>query len=178
MRVAALVLSAMPLALLALWEVVIGNPVVWWLYVLAALVCVAGLIRFVPIKRQRHRLGTIAVVTIFIAALYFMDWTTRKPFLRDLDRIHIGMTEGEVRQIMGNYTEGTGLQEPPGEPASTQLTILGSGLKYPTNSTPTGEVRLVDSIVFRHSSDPYFNADWGIVSFENGKVSAVEFSPD
>jgi len=39
-------------------------------------------------------------------ALYSLEWTTRKPFLRDLARIRAGMTEAEVRGIMRRYMEG------------------------------------------------------------------------
>ncbi len=92
-----------------------------------------------------------------IAALYLIPWTTRKPFLWALDSVKPGMTLTEVRQAMAGYMEGT-------------------GWRYP--GSVGGEISIQGAVVFRHSDDPQFNADFGIVYLANGRVTHVEFSPD
>jgi hypothetical protein len=120
-------------------------------------------------------------VIAVIAPLYFVDWTTRKPFLRDLARVHVGMTEAEVRRIMGRYMEGTGWPALPGSDpsnASGTLNIAGSASQYATETSPSGHMVIRDSLVFRHSNSGAFNSDWGIISLSSGRVARVEFSPD
>jgi hypothetical protein len=110
-----------------------------------------------------------------------VDWTTRKPFLRDLARVRVGMTEAEVRHIMGRYTQGTGWPANPFDTstnATGTLTDVGSGSQYSTTTSPSGEMATQGLLVFRHSTDGAFNSDWGIVCLSNGRVVGVEFSPD
>jgi hypothetical protein len=110
-----------------------------------------------------------------------VDWTTRKPFLRDLGRIRVGMTEAEVRHIMGGYMQGTGWPSLPGSSPSNApgtLNIVGSDSQYSTETSPSGEMVVRDSLVFRHSNSGAFGADWGIISLSSGRVVNVEFSPD
>ena len=98
---------------------------------------------------------------------------SRKRFLTDLSRISIGMSETDVRVIMAVYKEGTDL------PADIQtVTDLGSGKTYDVGSGTGNEHALKKTIVFRHSNHWLYNADWGIVQFENGRVISVDFSPD
>jgi hypothetical protein len=45
----------------------------------------------------------------FVTVLFsvrFVDWSGRKPFLRDFYRIKEGMTESQVDQIMSGYMKG------------------------------------------------------------------------
>jgi hypothetical protein len=181
MRVAIITFAAIALALFALCEVAMAYPVAWWLYLCVAIVFAAGLIRPVSLRSQLARIGVLVTVIAVIATLYLVEWTTRKPFLRDLDRIRVGMTEAEVRRIMGRYMEGTGWPANPFDAstnASNTLTDVGSGSQYSTTTSPSGEMVIRDSIVFRHSTDGAFNSDWGIVSLSSGRVVRVEFSPD
>ncbi len=163
MRVGLIVIASIALTLFALCELGLAYAVAWWLYLSVAIVFAAGFIRPVSVRSQIGRLGGLAAIVAVVAALYFVDWTTRKPFLRDLDRIRVGMTEAEVRQIMGRYMEGSGWPAIPGSSTNAQgtLNIVGS-----------------DSLVFRHSNDGAFNSDWGIISLSSGRVVSVEFSPD
>jgi hypothetical protein len=179
MRTAVITIGAITLVLLALCEVVVAYPVAWWLYISVAVILTAGIVRPVPVRNQFDRIGVLAAVVALIAALHFVDWSTRKPFLRDLARVRVGMTEAEVRQIMGQHMEGTGLLAPPGTPANSPSTMnLMSGSQYSTTTSPSRELVLTDSLVFRHSTEAAFNADWGIISFASGKVANVEFSID
>lgn len=181
MRIAFIVIASIALALLALCELGLAYPVAWWLYLAVTIAFAAGLIRPAAMRRQIGRLSALASLITVVATLYFVDWTTRKPFLRDLDRIRVGMTEAEVRRIMGRYLEGTGWPANPFDPstnATSTLTDLGSGSQYSTTASPSGEMVVRDSLVFRHSNDGAFNSDWGIISFAGGRVVGVEFSPD
>jgi hypothetical protein len=112
--------------------------------------------------------------------LYFVPWSSRKPFLHDLYSIQPGMTEADVRRVMGRYKEGTGWPAAyGGMPAGTgTLTDLGTGSTHATGTTPAGEMTIQDSLVFRHSTDGAFDADFGIVTFRNSRVVEVSFSPD
>jgi signal transduction histidine kinase len=180
MRVALIAIASLALTLFALCELGLAYPVAWWLYLSVIFAFAVALIRRVPVHSQRVRLGVLAAIVALIAALYFVDWTTRKPFLRDLARVHVGMTEAEVRHIMGRYMEGTGWPALPGSSPSNApgtLNIVGSDSQYSTVTSPSGEMVVRDSLVFRHSNSGAFG-DWGIISISSGRVVSVEFSPD
>jgi signal transduction histidine kinase len=180
MRIVLTTLAATALALFALCEVGMAYPVAWWLYLCLIVAFAGGLIRPVSVRSQLARIGALVAVMAVTATLYFVEWTTRKPFLRDLDRIRVGMTEAEVRQIMGRYMEGTGWPAILGSSTNAPgtLNIVGSDSQYSTETSPSGQMVIRDSLVFRHSNDGAFNSDWGIISLSGGKVVSVEFSPD
>ena len=181
MRVAIITFAAIALALLGLCEIVMAYPVAWWLYLCVAIAFAAALIRPVPVRSQLPRVGALAAVIAVIATLWLVEWTTRKPFLRDLHRIRVGMTEREVRLIMGRYMEGTGWPANPFDTstnATGSTTGVGNGSQDSTPASPSGQMVIRDSLTFRHSTNGAFNSDWGIVSLSSGRVVRVEFSPD
>ena len=181
MRIALVTIAGFALTLFGLCEVGMAYPVALWLYLAVAVAFAAGLIRRLPVRSQLHRIGALMAVVAVIAALYFVEWTTRKPFLRDLDQIRVGMTEAEVRRIMGRYMEGTGWPTSPFDTSTngtSTLTDVGSGSRYSTITSPSGEMIVRVSLVFRHSTNGAFSSDWGIVSLSSGRVVRVEFSPD
>ena len=181
MRIALIAIAALALVLFALCEVGMAYPVAWWLYLSVAIAFTVALIRVAPVRAQRARIGALAAVIAGIAVLYFVEWTSRKPFLCDLARVHVGMTEAEVRRIMGRYIEGTGWPASPFDTttnSSSTLTDVSSGSQYSTTTSPAGAMVIRDSLVFRHSTVGAFNSDWGIVSLSSGRVVRVEFSPD
>jgi hypothetical protein len=180
-RIVCLIIGVVALALLAACELVLAYPVAWWLYLAVAVVGVAALLRPAPLRQQLPGLCGGVLLLGTIAVLYFVPWTSRKPFLRDLDRVRTGMTESEVRRIMARYREGTGWPANPAAAstnAEATLTVLGTGAPHVTTNSPAGELVLRDSLVFRHSDDGRFNSDWGIVSLSSGRVVRVEFSAD
>lgn len=175
------IVAAFSLALLAFCEVGLAYPVAWWLYFLVAIAFTIGIIRPAAVSHQIIRIGILAAVIAVITTLYFVEWTSRKPFLRDLARVRAGMTEVEVRHIMARYIEGTGWPALPGSSPSNApgtLNIVGNSSQYSTGAAPSGEMVIRDSLVFRHSNDGSFNSDWGIISLSRGRVVSVEFSPD
>jgi len=179
MRAALIVIAWIALALFAMCELGLAYPVAWWLYLSVGVVFAAALVRPMAVRSQLGRLGVLVGVLSVIAALYFVDWTTRKVFLRDLARVRVGMTEAEVRRIMDRYMEGTGWPAIPGSSSNAPGTLIaGSDSQYSTEPSPSGEMVIRDSLVFRHSNDGAFNSDWGIISLSSGRVVRVEFSPD
>ena len=89
------------------------------------------------------------------------------------------MTVDEVERVMGGYMEGTGLSWPPiwnDEPMG--FASLAPATSGAVTKGKDGMMELAGSKVYRHSNDGAYNADWGVVRFENGKVIAVEFMPD
>jgi hypothetical protein len=89
------------------------------------------------------------------------------------------MREDEVRNIMAGYMEGTGWPAVYGGESHGEGIVNdpGSGSSYPASEVD-GELAIKNSLVFRHSDDGAYNSDWGIVTFEEGRVVSVDFSPD
>ena len=167
----------MALALFACAELLLAMPVAWWLYAVLIPMFAFGLYEKGGLLEQRGAWKHFGVAMVLVAALHFVPWTSRKPFLRDLERVQAGMTESEVRRIMGRYAEGTGWPAMPGGGSGT-MTDLGSGGTHKTTVSTNGDLALRDSLVFRHSTDGRFNSDWGIVKLDGGRVTGVSFSPD
>lgn len=139
-------------------------PFVWITplkYVVYTTLVTALLSRFVLARRELRRIVALIVFIVAMVILYNIQWNTRKPFLMDLSRVRIGMTAEEVDGVMSKYIKGSGIP-PVGNFASDE----------------NGQLKLKDSIVYRHSNDGAFNADWGVVKFKDGKVVDVEFLPD
>jgi len=100
----------------------------------------------------------VLILSLFVIAVFcvrFVDWNSRKPFLKDLYTIREGMTPTQVEEIMGRYTVGGGQ----------------------TESAERGEI-VAGSISYRHTQEAWGNSDWGTVTFESGRVVNVDFSPD
>ena len=108
LRITALGLVAFGTVVCALCEILLAWPVAWWVYLPVLLIAGLALLRPMPPQRQPAQLASFLAIAACLLALYFVEWTTRKPFLRDLARVRIGMTEAEVRQVMAGYMEGTG----------------------------------------------------------------------
>jgi hypothetical protein len=177
MKRTSLGMAWMALAFFACAELLLAMPVAWWLYVLLIPMFAFGLHENGEVPGQRGSWKHFGVAMVLVAALHFVPWTSRKPFLRDLHRVQAGMTESEVRLIMGRYAEGTGWPAMP-EGGSGTLTDLGSGGTHRTKVSTNGDLALRDALVFRHSTDGRFNSDWGIVKLDEGRVTGVSFSPD
>jgi hypothetical protein len=167
MRSAALAIATLALGLLAACELVLAFPVPGWLYLAVGAFFAVGLLRPLTLRRQKYQVGALALVLAAIATLYFVEWSTRKPFLRDLARVQVGMSEADVRLVMARYKEGTGWPAVPTSPPSSSA-----------KPEPAGELVLPHSLVFRHSDEAAFNSDWAIIALSEGRVAKVEFSAD
>jgi hypothetical protein len=162
MRIIALIIASVTLALVAACEIVIAIPVARWLYVVVAAMFAAGLLRLLPPRQQLGRLRTFAVVCLVLAALHLLPWSSRNGFLKRLYSIKPGMTVEQARAVMAGYMEGTGWPPNP----------------FAESGEPGGELTIAGALVFRHSNDGAYNSDWGIVHCPAGRVTRVEFSAD
>ncbi|MBN1581013.1 MAG: hypothetical protein JXA89_09950 [Anaerolineae bacterium] len=106
------------------------------------------------------------ILALFVLVLFsvrFVDWHSRKPFLKDLYSIKEGMTPAQVDRIMDGYMRGT-YGGPPG--SDTQYTFDEQG-------------QIVNgAVTFRHTDEGWGDSDWGRVTFRDGRVSEVTFLPD
>jgi len=171
--------SVLFLSLLALYEVLLELPVAWWLY---AAVTVALVLVMSVTLAKKIPLRTLVVPLIGIAVawvLYFVPWSGRKLFLKDLHSIQPGMNEDEVRNIMAGYMEGTGWPALYGGDNHGEGVVndLGTGSSHQATEVD-GKLAIRNALVFRHSDEGAYNSDWGIVTFEGGGVVSVDFSPD
>jgi len=148
-------------------------------HVIYAAVWLAVCLPFVLKRPSKSKFGIYLITAFWISLLYFIPWTPRTRFLRDLDRVHSGMTRNEVESIMGKYVHGTGWPTNPFPNAKQQLADVNSGKVYSTVDNASGEMEVKDSIVYRHDvHDGRYNSDFGVVKFQNDRVVSVDFLPD
>jgi hypothetical protein len=112
---------------------------------------------------RRDKLLVLGLVALVLFAVRFVDWNSRKPFLKDLDSIREGMTLELVDQIMAGYMREAGVG-PLDPETQTELDAQGRIL--------TG------SVTYRHTNEGWGNSDWGVVIFEDGRVVQTRFLPD
>jgi hypothetical protein len=148
--------AALFLLLCAIVEIAFAEPVAGWISAPLVILISGPLWPKGPAHWRSRRWIALIAVNALILALFLVPWSSRKPFLRDLYSIKPGMTVAEAKRIMAGYKQGTGFPMP--------------------NSTQ--EFSLAGAIVFRHSDDGAFNADWGVVTIAGGKVVDVRFDPD
>ena len=103
----------------------------------------------------RRRVLILSLSVIAVLCVRFVDWNSRKPFLKDLYSVKAGMTPAQVEEVMGRY-------------------VVGSGQ---TESIERGEM-VAGSVSYRHTQEAWGNSDWGTITFEGGRVVSVDFSPD
>jgi hypothetical protein len=166
-----------PLALAALWEAFVRYPLPLLVYAVYGGLSVTVLFFLWRPISLRAAVAVPLVIGLFV--MYAVPWTSRKAFVRDLHKIKPGMSVSQADTIMSHYIFGSGwpfCPSPASEPASALQVPLGcelaEGLPRPP-PPPEGEQR-----IYRHSDDPAFDSDWGIVSIQDGHVVRVEFSAD
>ena len=101
----------------------------------------------------------IVILTLFLVVLFsvrFVDWNTRKPFLRALDRVTAGITEAQADEIMDGYMKGIS--------PMAQMDEQG-GIDWGT-------------VNYRHTTEAWGNVDVGVLAFQNGRVVRVDYLPD
>lgn len=169
-------------AFAALWQFAVPAYIPFYAYVLYALCCA---LLCVPFARagsfRRTKIQLLSFCLFAIAMLWLIPLGSRQPFLSDLSSVQPGMTRAQVKAIMGQYMQGTGWPANPfssSDGSTDSLTEIGSDSIYQTKNNAQGEMEIVDSLVYRHSDDGAYNADWGVIRFKNGRVVSVEFMPD
>lgn len=126
-------------------------------HLLILLPLVFGILMLLPWPRKtRWARGLwIAAICGLVALTYFAPGAFAE-FRRDLYRIRPGMSEAEVRTIMGKHTEGDG------RPGVFRAFTGGSHSRLITEE---------EAIIFRASPQEH---DLGIVSFKGGRVTYVD----
>jgi hypothetical protein len=134
-----------------------------WSFILTASVMIGALA--VALSWHAAPAWRLLVVSVSVAAtigVRYLDWDSRKPFLRDLYSLQVGMTPQEVEAKMRGYLRGTGWPQNPFSDAPLD----------------GGELEIGSAQVYRHTNEGWGNSDWGIVRFDGGVLVGVEFSPD
>jgi hypothetical protein len=98
-----------------------------------------------------------------LIAVRFVDWNSRKSFLRDFYSLQEGMTREQVDQTMSSYMKGVG-----GGPPNSQ----GQYVYDEQGEVVTGWV------TYRHTNEGWGDSDWGVVTLEDSRVVRLEFLPD
>jgi hypothetical protein len=179
---ALLTFASAGLVLAALFEVLAALPLPSILYVTFGAAVLVPMLVLLWLRFSKKGLIVALIFSALLLALHTIPWNSRKIFLRDLDRIDLGMTVTEVDKIMGGYIKGVGSKWQIPDQTSGRSSLLhdvGSGRSFPTDVDDDGEWKFVDSIVYRHSAnDGRFDSDWGVITFRDDRVVSVQFLPD
>jgi uncharacterized membrane protein (UPF0136 family) len=119
-----------------------------------AFFCALALVASLPLLYGRRRAIQVAipiVIVLLALAVQFINWDSRKPFMRALNQIEAGMTVEQVDALMSGY------------------------MRSPAQSGTVGEF---NTISFRHTNEGWGNSDIGLVNVINGQVTSREFLPD
>lgn len=175
------VLSVIAVTFAAFWEVGVSMCMPAAVFAGYGLFWTVVLLPF--LLRQPSRLKSLFYFFLLVSllVLYLVPWNSRKPFLRDLAKVEIGISAGEVEEIMGKYIKGTGWPAnpfPDPDSSTGTLTEADLGITLVVSNLPSGELVIQDSIAYRHSNDGAFNSDWAVVQYKDGRVFAKEFMPD
>lgn len=98
---------------------------------------------------RRTTMLLIGSFLLLILVIRNLDWNTRKPFLRGLDNVQVGMTIAQTDAAMQGFIR-----------------------------SPVGGISEYGTVNYRHTDGGWGNADVGVVTFVNGLVARVEYLPD
>ena len=115
-----------------------------------------------PTGRKVLILGLFAMAILSVS---FINWNSRKPFLKDFYRIKEGMTPAQVDEIMDGYMGGN----------YGGLPLSLTDMRYEFNDQ--GEI-VTGWVTYRHTEEGWGDSDWGTVTFEDGRVVRIHVSPD
>jgi len=127
-----------------------------WVIAFYAVLCVLIALSLLYPRPRREKAVVLSLILITLCTTRFIDWNSRKPFLEDLYRVQVGMTEPQASRIMEGYLRS-------GSPA-TAAEAQGQGI--------------AGTVSYRHTTEAWGNSDIGSLTFENGRVVAVEFLGD
>lgn len=129
------------------------NPVISGGFALTVLALSLFILDALPVK-QRLVLAGVLVSAVF--AVRFVDWDSRKPFLRDFNQIRLGMTAEEVDEVMADYIKYT-----------SQF----------ANTSIQGEIQM-GAVSYQPTVEGWGDADIAQVTFAGGRVVATIYYPD
>ena len=107
-------------------------------------------------RPMREKVVILTLFLVVLCSVRFVDWNTRKPFLRALDRVTAGITEAQADEIMDGYMKGI----------SPMAQVDEQGGVY------------WGTVNYRHTTEAWGNVDVGVLVFQNGRVVRVNFLPD
>ncbi len=111
-------------------------------------------IAFAPF--QRRKLAAVPVFVVLLTLLWAVPWMPRKRFLQHYWRIRPGMNVAQVEAHMKPFAD--------------------IGPAQPARPIPP---EFNGTLYYHHTQDDWrYNADIARVTFRNGKVREVSFSPD
>jgi len=113
----------------------------------------------------REKALILALFLVIVFSVRFIDWNSRKLFLKDFYRIKEGMTESQVDQIMREYMKGYY----GGPPASLR--------EHESEFNEQGKI-ITGWVTYRHTDEGWGDSDWGTVTFEDSYVVQKQFSMD
>ncbi|WP_309888082.1 hypothetical protein [Archangium sp.] len=145
---AGIVVGALVLLPVVLFEVGLSVPLKTWFYLVYGgfwgLVLTLLALRY----SRSGAAWALPLLLLGLAILHGGQWSSRKVFLQHLERIEPGMDVAVVESILNAYPSIVSLE--------------GSA-----------EVR-----AYHHSQETRFDSDVGLVRLEGGRVTAVHFYPD
>lgn len=114
-------------------------------------------------RPARDKLLILGLFALLLFSVHFVNWNSRKTFLQSFHRIDVGMNASQVEQIMLGHMKDYG-GGPPGSWPQTQFDDEGAIVN--------------GSATFRHTQEGWGDSDWGVVTFEDGRVVETRFLPD
>ena len=114
-------------------------------------------------RPARDKLLILGLFALLLFSVQFVNWNSRKTFLRSFHRIEVGMSAPQVEQIMLGYMKDYGGGSPGSWP-QTQFDDEGAIVN--------------GSVTFRHTREGWGDSDWGVATFEDGRVVETRFLPD
>jgi hypothetical protein len=148
--------------LLDLWSAV--SLFVQFVVIYASFWVLVGLLLLIG-RTWKEKLLILGLFVAVLVSVRFVDWNSRKPFLKDLGRIEEGMTVSQVDQIMAGYERGPEADGPP---------VLEQAVDSSTTTDQAGRTW----VTYRHTAEGWGNSDWGVVGFQDGVVFETRFLPD
>ncbi len=148
--------------LLDLWSAVSLFP--QFVVIYAAFWVLVGLLLLIG-RPWREKLLILGLFAAVLVSVRFVDWNSRKPFLKDLGQIEEGMTLSQVDQVMAGYERG---------PETDQPLVLEPAADSSASTDQAGRTW----VTYRHTAEGWGNSDWGVVGFQDGVVIETRFLPD
>ena len=130
----------------------------------AAVLVLAGALLLYGRSRREKALILTLLLTV-VVSVRFIDWNSRKLFLKHFFRIREGMTESQTDQIMSGYMKGYFGGPPP--------SLRDREVAYDEQ----GKI-VTGWVTYRHTKEGWADSDWGEVTFESGHVVQTRFLPD
>lgn len=107
-------------------------------------------------RSRREQTLILVIFLILLFSLRFVDWNSRKPFLRTFYQIKQGMTYRQVEQVMDQYPSSI---DDDTEVDSEGLPVTGN-------------------VAYTHTDEGWGDSDLGWVVFRDGRVVKIDFLSD